>query len=616
MSYTPPAGDDIAAEFSGVTYTPPVGDTIFASFAPIGASVDAAFIASFPSLTMSSTATYDSNVQRPLVGEVHSAWQVGRTYDVQIESVHQVAQAAPVQLDTGWQVAKRMERELVSLMPNDSVHVRNDLQSHYQLAKGLETDIGIRAQYGARVMRGIESKYQIAATLQTAAIDLKWEAPYRRSNHLVSHWQIAKHLDAELMTRNHLARKISNEWLSRYQVAKWPDAGISAHVPPIIPFDPCYLPPPGDAVHLLFDAPWVHDTDLLFQCDLHPVIPPGVTIVVPIREVYVVLNTVLLKRVSDNFPLPADAISMTLDTDQWSWMFRASLPGWALPYVMPVDGEPVELEANINGNIFRILAQGISRDRSFNRSSITISGAGKAARLDTPIAPIMNFTNTEERSANQLMIDALTFNGVPLGWDVDFGLEDWQVPTGMWNFQGSYLKAVQAIAAAAGGYLQPHRTLDVIRVLPRYPIVPWNWLTEITPDYELPSAVVSTEGIDWITKPSYNRVFVSGQGAGGILGQVTREGTDGSLVAPMIVDSLITSAIAARQRGLSVLSDVGRQAAVTIRLPVLEETGVIEPGKFVRYVDGATTRLGIVRNVNVEARRPNVYQTLQVETHE
>jgi hypothetical protein len=47
------------------------------------------------------------------------------------------------------------------------------------------------------------------------------------------------------------------------------------------------------------------------------------------------------------------------------------------------------------------------------------------------------------------------------------------------------------------------------------------------------------------------------------------------------VDALITEATVARQRGLAVLSDTGRQIEVSLNLPVLPDTGIIEPGAFV-----------------------------------
>ena len=84
----------------------------------------------------------------------------------------------------------------------------------------------------------------------------------------------------------------------------------------------------------------------------------------------------------------------------------------------------------------------------------------------------------------------------------------------------------------------------------------------------------------------------------------------------MVTDQLITSAVAARQRGLSILADTGRQAMVSLRLPVLEETGIITPGAFVRYTDGSDIKLGIVRSTSVETSFPEVFQSIQVETHE
>lgn len=146
-----------------------------------------------------------------------------------------------------------------------------------------------------------------------------------------------------------------------------------------------------------------------------------------------------------------------------------------------------------------------------------------------------------------------------------------------------------------------------------YPVAPWEWNT-VTPDFVLPVDAVARELLRWVEKPGYNRVFVSGQDVG-VLGQVSRAGTAGDVLAPMVVDALITEAAAARQRGISVLADTGQQIEVTLRLPVLAETGIIEPGAFVEYQDGSVTRLGIVRSTQVEAGMPEVWQTLGVQSH-
>lgn len=338
------------------------------------------------------------------------------------------------------------------------------------------------------------------------------------------------------------------------------------------------------------------------------------TILVPVRSVYVTINQLTLTRVSDGATIPAYSFGMSLDADSWTWSWQAQLHASALPLIQPgPGGDPVEVLATVNGTPYRLCVEQYGRQRVFENTRISVRGRGRAAILDAPYAPTLNHGNTAARTAQQLMADVLTINGVGIGWDVDFALTDWLVPGNVWAHQGSYISAMLEIAAAAGGYVQPHDTAQTLRVLPRYPAAPWQWHT-LTPDFELPSAVVSVEGTEWQRKAAYNRVHVSGTTAG-VLGEVTRGGTAGDVVAPMITDALITHADAARQRGLAVLSDTGTQAHISLRLPVLEETGVIPPGALVRYVAGATTHLGLVRATSLEWSAPKLRQTLAVETH-
>ncbi|MDW3682926.1 hypothetical protein RA280_14450 [Cupriavidus sp. CV2] len=388
--------------------------------------------------------------------------------------------------------------------------------------------------------------------------------------------------------------------------------------PPVIP----QLPPTYDGTGkpLDFRCPWLdyagNDIKLNFALDQCPPVEPpdGNTVIVPVKRVYIVINNVLLRRVDGNVELPTFSLSMSIDADSWTWGFNAALPDTTLDAIEPgTDGTPVELEAVINGTAYRVLAEQISRERTFGRAAIRVSGKGKSAMLGAPYAPVQNFSNSQARTAQQLMNDALTINGASIGWTVNWGLTDWLVPAGAWSHQGSYITALNAIAGAAGAYIQPDPSLKKLNVLSRYPTAPWNW-GSVTPDFELPADVTTRESIEWLQRPAYNRVFVSGEGQG-VLGQVTRTGTAGDILAPMVTDALITHADAARQRGLSILGDTGRQAHLSLRLPVLAETGVIQPGKFVRYVDGGVTRLGIVRSTAVDVSMPEVWQTIGVETH-
>lgn len=329
-----------------------------------------------------------------------------------------------------------------------------------------------------------------------------------------------------------------------------------------------------------------------------------------------VTNTTTLTRVSDGAAIPCFGFSLSLDRDSWAWGFSATLPAATLPLLTPaVPGEPVELEAVVNGLAFRLIARSIGRDRVFNNTGIRVEGVGHTAVLDAPFSAESVFSASSALTSQQLVDQAL-----PSGWTATYSLTPWLVPGGLWSHQGTPASAVLALAAAGGGYVQPHPSAKSLSVLPIYPVAPWAW-SGVSADIELPAAVVMREAIEWLDRPAYNGVYVSGTAAGGVLRLVKRTGTAGDVLAQMVTDRLITHSDAARQRGLPVLADTGSQAMVTLGLPVLPATGVIMPGKFVRYVDGALARMGLVRAVRVDVtagqdfQPTEVWQSIKLETH-
>ena len=71
-----------------------------------------------------------------------------------------------------------------------------------------------------------------------------------------------------------------------------------------------------------------------------------------------------------------------------------------------------------------------------------------------------------------------------------------------------------------------------------------------------------------------------------------------------------------RQLGLRVLADTGRQALIGIKLPVLEETGIILPGNLIEYSEQGQTHVGLSRAVSLRWEFPKCRQTVRIETHE
>lgn len=580
----------------------------------IGTFVDATATFTLPDNALASTATYLTNTDRPLVGQALTAWGDGLT-DVSgaetfaQQAAHLSAHAAPV-----WTAATPLVAFGVHSLATDADRLSQTVIGVFTSADQLaNVPLTSFAQDGLRDRRPrLTGGFQNAVGLDARGMQSRFQDAYRdRRNDLANEFQNAiRGIPVFYTGAIRPGIKLSLGWETLFQNAVYPGAGVSARPQPPAP-DPCYIPPAGDDVVLLFkDRRW--NANLFFICDRHPV-PPESSVVVPVRRVYIVLNEVSLTRVDGSIALPTYSMTLNLDFQSWTWGFSANLPTQALADLEPSsEGVPVEVEASINGVSYRFQVERRSRSRAFGRDSIAIQGRGKASLLDAPYAPVLNFTNSGSRTAEQLANDVLSVSGVPLGWDVNWNTDDWTVPAGLFAHQGTHISALNTIAAAAGAYVQPHATAQEFNILPIYPDAPWNW-GSVSPDFELPAAVTTQEDIEWIDKPVYNRVYVSGVSAG-VLGRVTREGTAGDKLAPQIVDPLITAAVAARLRGTPILADTGSRQDVTLRLPVLEETGIITPGKYVRYVDGSTTRFGIVRSVGVDVAMPTVYQRILVET--
>ena len=558
-------------------------------------------------------ATYDVNVERPVAATTRNTWQ--NTQRLRTSQQQRFEQARPTYaaVQAVWQNATHLgavhqarwqqARQLAAI-------VRQALQQAQRVASAPTLQ---RFEDAQRLRVTTQQRLLQARPLATAPTAQRFEDATRLRHLLRSSFDEAQRVQAAARSSFGHGTPLSRVIAAHYEQARKPGPGVSRPVQPPQP-EPCYLP--TLPAHLVFDdlADSSLPTHLVFVCERHgPGPEPGQTIVVPIRRVYVVINEARLRRVDGDIQIPTFTMSMSLDADSWAWGFSADVPRGALPNLQPSNfGDPVELEAWVNGVPYRFLAEQLSTSRTFGRESLRISGRGLTATLDAPYAPTLNFGNTAARTAQQLMGDVLTVNGVPFGWTVDWQLTDWLVPGNVWTHQGAYVGALNSIVQAAGGYLQPHESDKVVKALLRYPTAPWDW--GAAADFELPADVTTQEGIVWQENPRYNRVFVSGVSAG-VLGQVTRAGTDGASIAPMVTDALITHADAARQRGVRELATCGRQAMVSLQLPVLETTGVIPPGKMVRYVDGSTTRVGITRSVQVDVRMPEIFQSIEVETY-
>lgn len=616
MSYTPPAGDAAHASWSGAgEYTPPAGGAADATWFvsgggdgdPAGVVVTVLFD---DEPVFSGSALYNNHLPRGASATARSP--------------HQAAAPASTTARAPW--LRTQARESVSRTP-------------WQLAATRSATPAVRWSPTAPRERTARTPWQ-AAALADQMLRAAWEATAWRERSNTSGWQQADQRDLQLTARHQVAHGADMGLLLRHQVAR-PSAVVLQHrhragflvsTTRLVRWQSARPPAPGLTIWVPpgtgEQPPREIVMDMVFACPPYtpgapialvfgrvclPSGPPPALIVVPIRGRYMTLNTLLLRRVDGDIALKTSSVDLSIDHKSWTWSWSAGLDKSALALLSPEVGEPTEVELSINGTPYRLYSEEPERQRKFPRTRVSATGRGLACELDGDDVVQQYFSAAADRTAQQLANEALTVNGVGIGWAIDWQLTDWLVPGGVWSHQGTHISAVNAIAAAAGGYVQPHPTARTLRVLPGYPAAPWDW-DGLVPDVELPAAPVTLEGIRWQSRPAYNRVFVSGDG-GSTIWQVTRGGTFGDVDAPMVVDQLVTHVDAARQRGIAVLGDTGRQALVTLSLPVLQETGLILPGKLVRYVDGPTTRIGLVRSCAIEWRRPVLRQRISLETH-
>ena len=556
---------------------------------------------------------YDYNVTRNLLAARPVAWQDAAPVASAVLSDAQPSQPLATSHQTHWQRGAPVGAGTVARFERSQPLQRGAAQ-HWQRGAPVLAGAALAFQRTLQLSHGAVQRWQIGWPRVSGA-KLAFQRTIQLLQGLPTHWQrgapVVSVSPQPMAPGVHIIRGGPAHW----QDAMHPPPGRTVIIVP--PKRPCYEP--ENPIHLVFEADDRAPLDLLFVCERHGPGPgPGGTIVVRAREVYRMLNTIELRRVDTGELLPTlDGFSMALDRDSYTWSFSVNLLASALPRVRPgPDRLPVELEFMVNGQPYRMLVRNWRRSTVFPASVVTVSGGSPNVLLAAPYAPLQSFTQANMRTSRQLAEDVLTANGVSMGWTLDWQIADWPIPAGTWLHRGTWMTAVNDIASAVRGYVQPHDTDRILRVLPDFPHAMWDWGT-VTPHIELPNGVATVEEVEYDPRADYNAVYMRGE-PGNFLYHRYRPGTAGDLVAEPVVHPLLVHADAAAQRAIAELSDTGAQLPQSLTLPILPETGIIKPGLYVGYTDDAgERRVGLVRRTQVsEAGEAALQQTIGVLTYE
>ncbi len=565
-------------------------------------------------------AVYDNQVSRKLEGGGRLPWERAQASSASSGDVWADAHRARGSTGSGW-APSLPQPEDCTVASGENERSR----SHSALAWSDAAGLSGAARDGFDVL--VPSPHDLAAPWQRAQ-------PLHDGLRSGFVWLVPQHQGerAEWRTAAHLARLRAFGFAPGVRLAgarflPWQDGRQPPYGESHRPVDPPPPPPPVNSHPTLdFRCPvklqglaWRPSLPLAFGAHPCPGDDTGgpADYTVPVLSVYFVSNSIEVVRLPGREPVPVRSLQIGIDAESWAWGLTASLPYAALELIEPTADGPVELEISVNGIRWTMAVEAFDVHREFGQSSLSVRGRSLAAYLADPYAPKRSFVVDAPFNARQLAEQELDRPGLATGFALDWQLPDWLVPAGAWSYEAlTPMAVVSRIAEAVGGYVNADARLKTLRAKPRYPALPWEW-TSATPDRALPLDVVKTLDLRWTQKPDFNAVMVSGE-RHGLSARVYRGGTAGELMAPSVVDALLTHADACRERGRSILADTGRQAMVTLELPMLDALGLIDPGQLVAVGDGTAGWRGVVRSTHIAAewtQSLTVRQTIELERH-
>ena len=568
--------------------------------------------AATPTATATGSAQYNSLAERPTITSAVTRHQVASALGATVQTQHSAAGSLPAITRSDHQVAT-VSQHSTAAAHQDGAGFRRGTSASHQAASHAQTASGLAHQDGADIRSATTTGHTDAGPAQRGAgVPHQDGAP-------VWHARTARHQDAQRVNtsrhhRHQPATARRAQWRTRHQDGRTAPAGLPQWpLPPI-------TPPVTRSAHLLFACkPWAGGpVHLVFGrvCGAYP-LPPSPIYILPARY-YMAVHSLSAHMLPSLDSVPIFDVSLAADSGSTVWTFSASAPASVFEQLYTAPGElPPSIRITLDGMQWVFIVDSLQRTEQFGQRGTRLAGRSATAMIGQPYSPETARLSDAPYTAQQLAAQALDLTGVSLDWDID----DWLIPAGAWSHAGTPLAAVQAIAEAAGGYVNSHRSAATLLVRHPYPTLPggipggpWNWGGAFPADVELAPDSIITSAIERKDGPATNGVYVSGANQG-VLAHVKRSGTAGNVLASMITDPLITATESAQQRGLSVLGAAGAKHIVQISLPILtgpSQPGVLDVGQLVQ-INESTPWRGRVRSVSVQGKAAR--QSVQLERH-
>lgn len=615
--YTPPSGADVAlVHRRQLDRTHPVRLAFGADDAPVLADAAGTLVAALPGLvSVTAVGAYDNAVSRSLRPAVGSSWAQGTAARPEVaapwrRSVQRRADPAPARWVPGQPLRAEVAAPWVQL-----TRLRPHEAAAWRLGQPVELQSDLPWQRMTQRRPDTVTAWTLG-TPQAQQLASSWQAMTQRRRDARTAWQPGESQRRAWAAVHHAGQRQARSAVMPWGRGHRPGAGpaASATVTPVTPVRVrCYTPPRGDQVEIALAERWYGPSAVLrFRCRL---VDLPATYTIPYSRIYMAVHSVAAVRLPDLLPITLDDATISTDSDGYGWSLSATGPADLLTLLAGTAAEPAQIRITVDGRSWVFVIDKVGRSRQFGQARAQVKGLSLTALLGAPWSEVQTWTSTTARTAVQLLEDCVAGTD----YQIDASeVTDWQVPAGAWSFRGTPLAAVQRIAESIGAVLTTDPVAPVLRLLPRYPVMPWEWSSAtVSPDVRLPLASVESDGWERRDAPAWTRAIVSGE-AQGVTGIITRAGTGGLLTAPPVTDALATAKAAVLQRGQAILGAGGRQALITQTLPVLSGAGlpgVLQLGQLVETVEPGETWRGIVRSVSLKVGFPSVRQTVALERH-
>lgn len=338
-------------------------------------------------------------------------------------------------------------------------------------------------------------------------------------------------------------------------------------------------------------------------------IPPAST---PNKRSYIMHHNIT--AMLDDVPIDPISFSIKTDMDSFCWQGQVEIsPDDFIKIKSKLTherGQEPFIKVVINDQLFAIIAEDMSKNRSFINHSYTLSGRSVTAHLSKDYANIVKLD--ADLYASQIVGQAL--NDLPIGHD--FGVADWRTHITM---TGTPISIIDHVAKACGAFVMSDKAEGKLSVRPRYKVPAWE-LTTATPDHVLPLDVIKSISEQKQVNPRYNAVILTSNTDGAV---VYRQEEAQDKHAPTQTHELYTDQACIIPAGVAILSDSGTHQMATLTMPWVDGVPLAELGQIWQVNDkvGNTDDAwrAVVKSVAIDVKVddgvPSVWQTVGLDRY-